>query len=164
MLRPLRRRHPRPSRIGEHVRASFLPLGLVILSQEPIVHDRSTPLALGLAAALSLAACSGGDSASKRPDTVGGNGSATAAATPPACTTGTADLTLPAGFCATIFADSITSARHVAVASNGDVYVTLEGTKPSPEKQISGADKNKPAPASFVALRDSNHDGRADIV
>src|SRR5678815_5495370 len=115
MLRPLRRRHPRPSRIGEHVRASFLPLGLVILSQEPIVHDRSTPLALGLAAALTLAACSGGDSASKRPDTVGAKGSATAE-TPPPCTTGTAELTLPAGFCATIFADSITHARHVAVA------------------------------------------------
>ena len=141
--------------------ASFLPLGLVILIQESIVHDRSTRLALGLAAALSLVACSGGDSASKRPDTVG---AASAAATPPACTTGTAELTLPAGFCATIFADSITHARHAAVASNGDVYTTLEGTQPSAEKQISGADKGGPPPASFVALRDTNHDGRADIV
>jgi glucose/arabinose dehydrogenase len=127
------------------------------------VYDRSIRLRLGLVAVLSLAACSGGDSASKRPDTVGGNGSATAAA-PAACTTGTADLTLPAGFCATIFADSITHARHVAVASNGDVYSTLEGTQPSAEKQMSGADKGGPPPASFVALRDTNHDGRADII
>ena len=128
------------------------------------MFDRSPCLTLGLAAALSLAACSGGDSSANRPDTVGAKGSATAAATPPACTTGTADLTLPAGFCATIFADSVSHARHVAVASNGDVYITLEGTRPSPEKQISGADKGAPPPASFVALRDTNRDGRADIV
>ena len=49
---------------------------------------------------------------------------------PAACTTGTAELTLPAGFCATMFADSIGRARHIAVASNGDVYVALEGTRP----------------------------------
>ena len=131
-------------------------------TQENTVHDSSTiRLTLGCAAGLLLAACSGGDSGAKRPDTVSAS---SAAATPPACTTGTAELTLPAGFCATIFADSITHARHVAVASNGDVYVTLEGTQPSTEKQISGADKGAPPPASFVALRDTNHDGRADII
>ena len=98
-----------------------------------------------------------------RPDAVA-SASQAANAAPPACTTGTADLTLPAGFCATVFADSIAHARHVAVASNGDVYVTIEGTQPSPEKKISGADKTAPTPASFVALRDTNHDGRADVV
>jgi glucose/arabinose dehydrogenase len=128
------------------------------------VYDRSPHRTLGLVAALALAACSGGESPANRPDTVGTKGSATAAATPAPCTTGTADLTLPAGFCATIFADSISKARHVAVASNGDVYTTLEGTQPSAEKQMSGADKGGPPPASFVALRDTNHDGRADIV
>jgi glucose/arabinose dehydrogenase len=131
------------------------------------VYDRSTiRVALGSAAALLLAACSSsGDSAAKRPDTVGATGSAAAtASTPQACTTGTAELTLPAGFCATIFADSIAHARHVAVASNGDVYTTIEGTQPSVEKKISGADKGAPEPASFVALRDTNHDGRADII
>jgi glucose/arabinose dehydrogenase len=160
MTHPVRPRHPR---LARRPPASFLPLGLVILSQEFIVYDCSTRAALGLAAALSLAACSGGDSAGKRPDTVA-SGSATAAATAAPCTTGTAELTLPAGFCATVFADSITHARHAAVASNGDVYITLEGTQPSAEKQISGADKGGPPPASFVALRDTNHDGRADIV
>ncbi len=157
-------RHPHANRTIAHAWASFLPLPLVNFSKETNVHDRSTRLTLGLVAALSLAACSGGDSASKRPDTVGTNGSATATATPQPCTTGTAELTLPAGFCATVFADSITHARHAAVASNGDVYTTLEGTQPSTEKQISGADKGGPPPASFVALRDTNHDGRADII
>jgi len=126
------------------------------------VYDRTTLRTTGaVAAVFLLAACSSGGDAAKRPDTVG---AATAAATPPPCTTGTAELTLPAGFCATIFADSIIPARHVAVASNGDVYTTIEGTKPAAEKQISGAAKSAPKPASFVALRDTNHDGHADVI
>jgi glucose/arabinose dehydrogenase len=124
-------------------------------------HRSSTSLALGVAAALLLAACSGGGDAAKGSDSAGAS---TASETPPPCTIGTAELTLPAGFCATIFADSMTKPRHVAVASNGDVYATLEGTRPSPEKEMSGADKSAPPPASFVALRDTNRDGRADIV
>jgi hypothetical protein len=36
---------------------------------------------------------------------------------------GDAGLSLPRGFCATIFADNIGHARHMAVAPNGVVYV-----------------------------------------
>jgi glucose/arabinose dehydrogenase len=111
---------------------------------------------------LAAAACAKGGDASA--SGAGAAASQAANAAPPPCTTGTADLTLPAGFCATVFADSIMHARHAAVASNGDVYVTIEGTQPSTEKQMSGADKTKPTPASFVALRDTNHDGRADVI
>ena len=32
-------------------------------------------------------------------------------------------LTLPSGFSATVFADSLGGARHVVTAANGDVYV-----------------------------------------
>ena len=58
------------------------------------------------------------------------------------CVGDNAGLTLPAGICATAFADSIAHARHIVVASNGDVYVTLEGTQPNqktppPAKSIS---------------------------
>jgi len=137
-------------------------LGFVTFIQDHIVHASTIfRIPLGLAAAL-LLGCSGGggDSNANRSDT----GGAAATATPAPCTTGTAELTLPAGFCATIFADSLTQGRHVAVASNGDVYVTLEGTRPSVEKEISGADKDRPAPASLVALRDTNRDGRADVI
>jgi glucose/arabinose dehydrogenase len=127
------------------------------------VNVRTIPVSHAmLLCALAGAACSTSSDSARRPDTVGATSTATA--TPQPCTTGTAELTLPAGFCATVFADSITHARHVTVASNGDVYVTLEGTQPSAEKQMSGADKGGPPPASFVALRDTNHDGRADIV
>jgi glucose/arabinose dehydrogenase len=124
------------------------------------VHVRTISLTSAALLGALLLGCSGGgaDSNANRPDTVG-----TAAATPAPCTTGTAELTLPAGFCATVFADSQTKPRHVVVASNGDVYATLEGTRPSPEKEISGADK-APSPASFVALRDTNRDGRADVI
>jgi glucose/arabinose dehydrogenase len=126
------------------------------------VHASSlNRIPLGLTAVLVVACSGGGDSAAKRPDTVG---AASTAAAPAPCTTGTAELTLPAGFCATVFADSVSQGRHVAVASNGDVYVTIEGTKPSPEKKASGGDKAAPTPASFVALRDTNRDGRADVV
>lgn len=98
-----------------------------------------------------------------RPDSARATAAAPTPAAPAPCAGGTAELTLPAGFCATVFADSVMNGRHVTVASNGDVYVTLEGTRPSPEKQMGGA-AGKRQRASFVALRDTNHDGRADII
>jgi glucose/arabinose dehydrogenase len=54
-------------------------------------------------------------------------------------------ITLPQGFCATVVADNLGAARHLAVSPRGDLYVALrrEGT---------------PAGA-VVALRDSNGDG-----
>ncbi len=119
-------------------------------------HSVTSSLALGLA--LFAGACSSSDKAGAAAD------SATiAAATANACPGDNAGLTLPAGFCATVFADSIVHGRHVAVASNGDVYITLEGTRPSPEKEIAGVAKQEQA-ASVAALRDTNRDGRADIV
>ncbi len=56
-------------------------------------------------------------------------------------------ITLPDGFGAIVFADSIGPARHLAVNDNGDVYVHLR------EWTNGGAIKG---------LRDTNGDGRAD--
>ncbi len=39
------------------------------------------------------------------------------------CKSNDSGLKLPAGFCATVFADEIGHARHLAVAANGAVYV-----------------------------------------
>src|SRR5690625_1950408 len=36
-------------------------------------------------------------------------------------------LTLPDGFCASVIADNIGPARHLAVASNGDIYLKTRG-------------------------------------
>ena len=96
---------------------------------------------------IALAACNASEA--------GNDGKAVADTTFAAkCVGDNAGLTLPAGVCASIFADSIGHARHIAVASNGDVYVTLEGTDPS-EKTVQLA--------AVIALRDTTRDGRADV-
>src|SRR6185503_6661811 len=67
---------------------------------------------------------------------------------PPSCAPDNAGLKLPAGFCASLFADSLSAPRHMVVAPNGDVIVALRST----QKDTGGV----------VILRDSDHDGRAD--
>ena len=115
--------------------------------------------ALALPLALLAAACDKSDNAA-----AGGADSTTnAAATAAACPGDNAGLTLPAGFCATVFADSVAHGRHAVVASNGDVYVTLEGTTPGPEQQIEGLAQREKR-YEVTALRDTNHDGHADII
>ena len=73
-----------------------------------------------------------------------------------ACATDNGGITLADGFCATVFADTLGHARHIVVASNGDVYVnTWSG------KYYQGATH----PGGFlIALRDTNNDGKADII
>ena len=72
------------------------------------------------------------------------------AAAAPACPADTG-ITLPPGFCATIFADNLGHARHLAVAPNGTVYVNTLGGPSS-------------ASGFLVALRDTKGQGRADVV
>lgn len=82
------------------------------------------------------------------------SGSTARSVTPP-CVRNDAGITLPSGFCATVFADSIGSARHLVVAPNGDVFVNLQQSRRGPVASI---------PAGLVGLRDTNKDGRADTV
>jgi glucose/arabinose dehydrogenase/mono/diheme cytochrome c family protein len=73
-----------------------------------------------------------------------------------ACAADNGGLTLPPGFCATVFADHVGHARHLVVAPNGVVYVnTWSG-------RYYGND-TPPAGGFLVALRDTNGDGRADV-
>jgi glucose/arabinose dehydrogenase len=58
-----------------------------------------------------------------------------------------AGIRVPQGFDATIFADGVGRARHIAVRDNGDVFVALR------EPQEGGG---------VVALRDDDGDGAAD--
>ncbi|WP_052699195.1 PQQ-dependent sugar dehydrogenase [Hyphomicrobium sp. 99] len=62
-----------------------------------------------------------------------------------------AGITLPKGFCATIFADHVGAPRHLAVGSDGTVYVNNRHRKPTPG-------------GSLLALKDSKGDGHADII
>ena len=45
------------------------------------------------------------------------------AATSQPCAPDNGGITLPQGFCATVFADNVGHARHMAVAPNGVLYV-----------------------------------------
>ena len=79
------------------------------------------------------------------------------AAAPPACPGGDAGLKLPAGFCATVFADNLGYARHVTVAPNGVIYLnTWSG-------RYYG---NRPPHAGgfLVALRDTTGGGKANVI
>jgi glucose/arabinose dehydrogenase len=70
------------------------------------------------------------------------------AAAPATCPAGSAELTLPPGFCATVFADSLPAPRHMVVLPTGDLVVALR----APEGR-----------GGLMALRDTNGDGRADV-
>jgi glucose/arabinose dehydrogenase/mono/diheme cytochrome c family protein len=72
-----------------------------------------------------------------------------------ACPSDDSGLKLPAGFCATVFADNIGHARHMVVAPSGVVYVnTWSG-------RYYGNDK-PPAGGFLVALQDKSGVGKAD--
>jgi hypothetical protein len=70
---------------------------------------------------------------------------------------GNGGITLPRGFCATIFADHIGHARHMVVAPNGVVYVnTWSGRYYR---------NDAPPPGGFlIALQDTKGDGHANVV
>jgi glucose/arabinose dehydrogenase/mono/diheme cytochrome c family protein len=73
-----------------------------------------------------------------------------------ACPSDDSGLTLPAGFCATVFADDIGHARHLVVASNGIVYVnTWSGVYYGNDVPHAGG--------FLVALQDTSGVGKADI-
>src|ERR1700712_1549977 len=61
------------------------------------------------------------------------------------CAADNAGLKLPAGFCATLFADSVKGARDLVVAPNGDVFVPALGRQ-----------------GGVFALRDTKRTGHAD--
>jgi glucose/arabinose dehydrogenase len=73
---------------------------------------------------------------------------------PPGCTAG---LQLPTGFCATVFAEGIGGARHIAVAPNGDVFVNTDPNR------ARGAAAGGGSSGRIVALRDTTGDGKADV-
>jgi glucose/arabinose dehydrogenase len=73
------------------------------------------------------------------------------------CRENDAGITLPPGFCATMFADKLGHPRHMVVASDGVVYVnTWSGRY---------YQNDTPPPGGLlIALKDSKGDGHADIV
>jgi glucose/arabinose dehydrogenase len=128
-----------------------------------LIHEASVRIAhhhsLGALALLVGAACgqSGDRSAADTgAGSAGGAGATGAQAAEVRCDDDNGGLTLPDGFCASVFADDVGGARHVAVAENGDVFVALQS---APAKTEQGA-----APkGGILALRDADHDGKAEV-
>lgn len=79
-----------------------------------------------------------------------------AAPTASSCAADNTGITVPAGFCATVFADNVGHPRHMVIAPNGVVYVNTWSGK------YFGNDT--PHPGGFLlALQDKTGDGRADV-
>jgi glucose/arabinose dehydrogenase len=83
--------------------------------------------------------------------------SAAPAAPANACPGADAGITLPVGFCATVFADNLGHVRHMAVAPNGVLYVNTW----SGRYYHNGG---PPAGGFLVALKDTTGNGHADMV
>ena len=73
------------------------------------------------------------------------------------CAQDNSGLTLPAGFCATVFADGIGHARHLVAGPGGTLYVnTWSGEYYDMDKVHEGG--------FLVALQDKTGTGRADVI
>jgi glucose/arabinose dehydrogenase len=71
------------------------------------------------------------------------------------CAPDNGGIKLPAGFCATIFADSLAAPRHLWIAPNGDVFASLSGVR--------GRNGSPNNPGGVIVLRDANKDGKAEV-
>jgi acetyl esterase/lipase/glucose/arabinose dehydrogenase len=104
---------------------------------------RGAKVALILAGAVALTAPLTG-SAAAQPER------ARTAAPPAACDPSNGGITLPDGFCATVFADGLTNARQVTVGDDGEVFVAISDARDGSTK------------GGIVKLTDSDGDGHAD--
>lgn len=148
----------------------------VVPIRPPARRSRPVPAAVAALAGASvlLAACGGRDASegARGSDTVTATSAGELAAAPGAgasgaegpadrakvaCAPENAGLTLPAGFCATIFADVGGAPRHVAVAPNGDVFVAMQAGR-----RRTGNEQGQGAPVGVLALRDTDGNGTAD--
>jgi glucose/arabinose dehydrogenase len=68
----------------------------------------------------------------------------------PACDADNGGITLPAGFCAVVAADNLGIGRQMAVAANGDLFVSLRNV-------------DAKTPGAIVALRDADRDGKFEV-
>jgi glucose/arabinose dehydrogenase len=82
-----------------------------------------------------------------------GSGERSGAFPPPACDPGNGGIALPEGFCAVVVAD-VVAPRHLAVARNGDLFVSSRGRPNATDPTERGG---------VFALRDTTGDGKADV-
>ncbi|HEY0777419.1 MAG TPA: PQQ-dependent sugar dehydrogenase [Gemmatirosa sp.] len=122
----------------------------------PVPRSRAGRTALALVSLATAAGCGDGQAATVHP--AESLAAAAPHATAPACAPDNGGLKLPTGFCATIFADSVGSPRHIAVGPDGTVYVALQVARRFGSEQ--GATRN----GGVLVLRDRDGNGRSDEV
>ena len=86
-----------------------------------------------------------------------GGGLGVVGSTGAACPGDNGGISLPPGFCATVFADDLGHVRHLAVAPNGVVYANIWSGRYYPGGKA-------PADGFLVALKDSRGTGVADRI
>jgi len=106
---------------------------------------------IGVAIACVVALVAATPFTTRRAGADGGPGARSAAHA--ACDPGNGGLSLPDGFCATIFADNLGGVRHITVTPKGDVIVALESSGKNPNARGTGA----------LILRDTSGKGKADV-
>ncbi|MEJ2203098.1 MAG: PQQ-dependent sugar dehydrogenase [Gemmatimonadota bacterium] len=110
---------------------------------------RPVPGFLTALAACAAAACSSGpDESSAAPS------EETPSALASQCAADNGGITLPDGFCAILFVDSLPGTRHVEIAANGDVFVARRNRRTSRDAPIQTG--------GVTVLRDTDGDGVAD--
>jgi glucose/arabinose dehydrogenase len=73
------------------------------------------------------------------------------------CAADNGGITLPDGFCASVFADTLGQVRHLAVAEDGTVYANSWKNPHKPDAKV-------PPGGYLIALRDADGDGVAEKV
>ncbi len=116
-----------------------------------------TVLALRLGLIAAAIAASGGTVACGRSDRSPDAGGAADSGSSVASATIEAAVTLPKGFQATVFADSLGQARQITTRPNGDVYLNTWRSPYDTTRRV-------PSGGFLVALRDTNRDGKADQI
>jgi glucose/arabinose dehydrogenase/cytochrome c553 len=106
-------------------------------------------LALVTTGALSASAMTGGEPAA--PAAAPHEADATA------CPGDNGGLSLPPGFCATVFADNLGHVRHMTVRADGVLYVNTWSGRYFPTKR-------PPDAGFFIALEDTKGAGKADVI
>jgi len=71
-----------------------------------------------------------------------------------ACDPDNGGIKLPQGFCALVVANDVGTARHMAVAANGDLYVATQSRGGRGQPQTGGG---------VIALRDADGDGKFEV-
>ena len=73
------------------------------------------------------------------------------------CDPGNGGITLPPGFCASVFADNLGNVRHAIVGADGTLYVNVWSGRYYAGQPV-------PADGFLLALRDGDHDGKAETI